>query len=79
MPPKSLRIAQVRLAPVLAVLTAAAAAFTQGGCASIAVAVAPEKTATTDDIPEFHAAESAFWGALHGGDYSRIGDTLAAR
>ncbi|MBK8212275.1 MAG: hypothetical protein IPK71_00880 [Myxococcales bacterium] len=76
MPPKSLRIAQVRLAPVLAVLAAAAAAFTQGGCASIAVAVAPEKKAEVDDTPEFHAAESAFWGALHGGDYSRIGDTL---
>jgi len=61
----------------LAVLVAAGGAFfAQGGCASIAIAVAPEKVAVPDETPEFRAAESAFWTALHGGHYERIGDTL---
>lgn len=65
-----------RLAPIALVFAAAGAALTQGGCASIAIAVAPDKVAVPDDTPEFRAAESAFWTALHGGHYESIEGTL---
>lgn len=66
-------IALARL-PIFAVAVATFAA--QGGCASIAVAVAPDKVAVPDETVEFRDAESAFWSALHGGHYEGIGPTL---
>jgi uncharacterized protein YceK len=47
-----------------------------GGCASIAVATAPEKTASHDDSAQAKVADATFWSTLHGGHYDAIGGAL---
>jgi hypothetical protein len=66
--PRSLALATLALA--------AALPFAEGGCATLAIATAPEKQAVIDDSAPTKAAERAFWTALHGGKYESIGETL---
>ena len=42
------------------------------GCASMAIASAPEKTATPSTSPATKAAAAAFWDAFHRGEYEEI-------
>ena len=60
----------------IVVAGASVTALVAPGCATVAVAVAPDKKPVPDDSAEFHAAESQFWSALHGGEYEKIGPTL---
>ncbi len=65
------------LAATLCTLALASALpFSQSGCATLAVATAPDKKPVEDHTPETYAAERAFWTALHGGKYEAIGDAL---
>jgi hypothetical protein len=65
-----------RAASLLLALTAAASPLGATGCATLAVATAPEKQAKKDDSPAAREAEAAFWTALHGGRYEDIGTVL---
>ncbi len=67
------------LRPVFAfasLLCAIACAATLAGCATIAVATAPNKVAARDESPASKAADAEFWETLHRGRYDRIGDAL---
>jgi hypothetical protein len=55
---------------------AAAACVPTLGCASLAIATAPEKVALNDDSAGAKAADSVFWETLHGGRYEQIGAAL---
>ncbi|WP_394830108.1 hypothetical protein LVJ94_26735 [Pendulispora rubella] len=55
---------------------AVAACVSTIGCASLAIATAPDKQAVHDDSAGAKVADAAFWSTLHGGHYEQIGGTL---
>jgi hypothetical protein len=46
------------------------------GCASIAIATAPDKTPSPDDSRDAKEADAAFWSIFHSGDYEHIQSAL---
>jgi hypothetical protein len=61
---------------VIVRFAAVMAASSLSGCASLAIATAPAKTAKHDDSPQARAADETFWSTLHGGHYDQIGKAL---
>jgi len=53
-------------------------ALLTGGCAAIGIWSAPEKSASTERTPSALKADELFWQTLHGGQYDRIPEALAA-
>ncbi len=49
-----------------------------GGCATLAVWSAPDKTASAARTPESERADALFWATLHGGRYDEIPRALTA-
>src|SRR5262245_4223168 len=49
-----------------------------GGCATLAVWSAPDKTASANRTPEAQRADELFWATLHGGRYDEIPRALTA-
>jgi len=66
----------MRARRVLVILSAAAGLT--AGCGALAIWTAPEKVPSSERTPSAVRADDLFWRTLHGGQYEKISEALAA-